>query len=416
MSLSSFQRILAALTIMLGASIASAQVSVGGIGVGGAPSAGAGVGGGAIGSGVVNQGVQGAANAAGNAAGNATTQPGNAAANAAGAASGQVRQGANAAGNAAGQAGANIRQGAGAAANAAGGVAGQAGRDGVNAAGNAAGNLSTQAGQNAANIGATVGANVDASANRPTLGINVREIANGLQITNLNQGGVAQLGGVRSGDVIQSLNGTRIISHQQLVQAIQSAAQTGRPLTLQVQRNGQLQNLQLNMPANTARQMTSGFRGANVGNLSANFDRFEQDFRSISTPSIPVNLRNDFNRLNQQVAQIRNSIRDNGQNPTNGTLQSQLQTLRGDFDRLAGQVQDQDLRSKFEGLRDQLNNLNVDEATSGIRSGSVVPNAQGTVNSATGGNVEATRNSPSGAVNNATKGSGAAAGSVSPKQ
>ena len=108
MSLSSFQRILAALTIMLGASIASAQVSVGGIGVGGAPSGGAGVGGGAIGSGVgpaagaggvtgaasgvVNQGVQGAANAAGNAAGNATTQPGNAAANAAGAASGQVRR------------------------------------------------------------------------------------------------------------------------------------------------------------------------------------------------------------------------------------------------------------------------------------------------------------------------------------
>ncbi|MBL9085498.1 MAG: PDZ domain-containing protein, partial [Planctomycetales bacterium] len=285
-------------------------------------------------------------------------------------------------------------------------------------AGNAAGNLSTQAGQNAANIGANVGANVDASVNRPSLGVNVRELADGVSITGITQGGVGQIGGIRIGDTIRSLNGTQITSHQQLISQIQSAAQLGRPVNLQVLRNGQLQNLQLSFPqvSQAGQQVTSGFRGINAGNLSGTFDRFQADFRGIETPSIPVNLRNDFNRLNQQVAQLGNSVRGVGQNVDANAVRTQVESLRNEFNRLAGQIQDQDVRDQLEDLRDQLNDFELDDAAGNIRSGSVAPDAQGAVNStlnnSTSGSVEATRNSASGTVNSATGSANSATGGV----
>lgn len=289
-------RLIAALAMMFAGSIASAQVSVGGVGVGGGAAGG-------VGAGVVGPGVGGAGSAAGavggapgvtgaaagqagagtvnaagaatgsaqrgnvGAAGNAAGQAGQTGVSAAGNAAGQVGRGtANAGTNAATQAGNGIVNGSG---NAAGNAAGAVNRTGVNGAVNAAGAAAGQAGN--VNAGAAGAADAAAGATR-SLGVNVREAQNGLTISNLNAGSLAERAGLRNGDRIVSLDGKPLRSHQELVNAIRSGtAQTGN---LTIVRNGVTQQIPLNWgtataqvqgAANQAQQVTAGFRGLNDG-------------------------------------------------------------------------------------------------------------------------------------------------------
>lgn len=518
-------RIIAALAMMFAGSVASAQVGVGGIGVGGAASGAGNIGGGVVGPGVGgagsaagavgpgtgvtggaagaatgqigNTGVGAATNAAGqverngvNAAGSAAGQVGNTGVGAATNAAGQVqRNGVNAAGSATGQAGNNAIN---AAAGAAGSAAGQVQRNGVNAATNAAagatGNINNGALNGATNVAGAASAAGNAGR---SLGVNVREAQNGLTITNLNAGSLAQRAGLRLGDRIVSLDGTPIRSHQELVGALQAGtAQTGN---LSIIRNGVTQQISLdfansamgqaNAAVGNAQQVVAGFRGVNdgitftqVGNglqvnqvtngswaamsgLRANdrivalngipvtsqaqlmtslqnavgqngavqlivnragqqqvlqlqlpraadlgsignnvnaggnflqgFDRFNTDFRT-AINSATGNSRDELNAINTRLTNLRAEYANiRGQGPQADQFRSQLQTLRTDLKRIGTQATDAQLRNRIQELDNQLNDLKPD--FSGDASGAASGSASGAVNAA-GASINAAGN------------------------
>lgn len=277
-------RLIAASAVMFAGSVASAQVGVGGIGVGAG-------GAGSIGGGAVGPGVGGAGSAAGavggatGATGTGAGQVGAGATNAAGAAAGSTRNGAvNGATSGTGQVGntsvggatnaaGRVGQGA---TNATGATNGQVGNGVVDGAAGATGNATRNtvnaagaaAGQGTANgTTANLGGATGAAANPGrTLGVNIQEAQNGLTISNLNPGSLAERAGLRTGDRIVSLDGAPLRSHQELVSAIQNGtAQTG---TLSIVRNGVTQQIPLNFGngvSGQAQQVVAGFRGLNDG-------------------------------------------------------------------------------------------------------------------------------------------------------
>jgi len=157
-----------------------------------------------------------------------------------------------------------------------------------------------------------------------------------------------------------------------------------------------------------------------MAGISTNINQFADTFSNIQVNQLPVNLRNDFGRINSQFAQLRNSLRDSANKIDQAQLRSQVESLRSDLNQLSSQVQDPAIRQQIDGVRDQLAGLDLSgtaqDAANSIRSGSVVPNAsgsaQGSANNATQATIDGSRNATGAAANSATEAAGQATGRI----
>jgi membrane-associated protease RseP (regulator of RpoE activity) len=113
---------------------------------------------------------------------------------------------------------------------------------------------------------------MNARNNAAALGLNFHRdpngAGNGLRISGLNTDSAAQQAGLQAGDQIVAVNGTRINSLGEMQALLQTAATANGPLSLYVQRNGQLKQIgiplssSLNQAAATG---ATGFRGFSDG-------------------------------------------------------------------------------------------------------------------------------------------------------
>jgi S1-C subfamily serine protease len=72
----------------------------------------------------------------------------------------------------------------------------------------------------------------------------------GLLVGRVTAGSIAEKAGVQPGDIIINLEGDPVISPEQLAERFSAAAQSGRPVRLGVQRNGQ--TMELHTPAQSS--------------------------------------------------------------------------------------------------------------------------------------------------------------------
>jgi S1-C subfamily serine protease len=79
------------------------------------------------------------------------------------------------------------------------------------------------------------------------LGVSVNPSNNTLSVSNIHSGSVAQRAGLQVGDQIVSINGRAVRTHQELSSALSSAADLNNATTLAIRRNGQLQNLTVDL-------------------------------------------------------------------------------------------------------------------------------------------------------------------------
>ena len=193
------------------------------------------------GRGTVGNAVQGSGNAAGQAQGNVGKATGNAAGNVGGQGQGALgNQTGNIGGNVTGQGQGSIGNRAG---NAAGNVTGQGQGSLGNRTGNAAGNLG---GQVQGTVQGAQGGAFDVS-RRGALGVSVNPSNGTLSVSNIHNGSVAQRAGLQTGDQIVSINGQAVRTHQDLSAALSSAADLNNATSIAIRRNGQLQNLQVDL-------------------------------------------------------------------------------------------------------------------------------------------------------------------------
>jgi S1-C subfamily serine protease len=208
------------------------------------------------GRGNVGNALQGSGNAAGQVQGNLGNRAGNAAGNVNGQGQGALG---NQSGNAAGAIGG---QGQGSLGNRAGNAAGNLGGQGQgslnNRAGDAAGAVTGQA---QGSVQGTLRNSIDGRVGQPNLGqsrafdvtrrgalgVAVNPGNNSLSVSRIHEGSVAQRAGLQMGDQIVSVNGQAVRSHADLAAALRSAADANNATTIAFNRNGQLQNVQVDL-------------------------------------------------------------------------------------------------------------------------------------------------------------------------